>query len=190
MKLIILDRDGVINQDSDQYVRCVDEWIAIPGSLQAIADLSNAGYTIAIATNQSGISRGYYSLDTLDAMHQKMQQLVKEAGGLVDHIAFCPHVDADECQCRKPLPGMLGDLLLTTGALPYRTWMVGDSLRDLQAAWALDIDTALVKTGKGEKTLLNPDLKSSTPIFRDLAHFSQFLLHDEPALEPPTGIIK
>ena len=187
MKLIILDRDGVINQDSDQYVRSVDEWIAIPGSIQAIADLSNAGYTIAIATNQSGIARGYYSLDTLEAMHQKMQQLVKDAGGLVDHIAFCPHVDVDECRCRKPLPGMLSDLLQTTAALPSNTWMVGDSLRDLQAAWALDIDTVLVKTGKGDKTLLNPALKPDTLVFRDLAHFSQHLLKDAPAINPHTG---
>ncbi len=187
MKLIILDRDGVINQDSDQYVRSVDEWIAIPGSIQAIADLSKADFTIAIATNQSGIGRGYYSLVTLDAMHQKMQQLVSDAGGSVDHIVFCPHIDADNCQCRKPLPGMLSQILQTTAAQACETWMVGDSLRDLQAAWALDIKTALVKTGKGEKTLMNPALKTDTAIFRDLAHFSLHLLQDEPPINFSIG---
>lgn len=187
MKLIILDRDGVINQDSDQYVRTVDEWIPIPGSIQAIAALSQAGYTIAIATNQSGIGREYYTLDTLQLMHEKMQQLVSAAGGTVDYIAFCPHIDADQCQCRKPLPGMLSEILETTAAPAATTWMVGDSLRDLQAAWPLNIATALVTTGKGEKTLANPELKPDTPVFSDLAHFSRHLLNGEPALTLPTG---
>ncbi len=181
MQLIILDRDGVINQDSDKYVRTVDEWIPLPGSIQAIADLSKAGFTIAIATNQSGIGRKYYSQATLDAMHLKMDKLVTLAGGKIDHIEFCPHVDADHCQCRKPKSGMLSHILQITAAQPSNCWMVGDSLRDLQAAWPLSIKTALVKTGKGDKTQRHPELPASTPIFQDLAHFAQHLLATKPS---------
>lgn len=176
MQLIILDRDGVINQDSDNYVRTVDEWIPLPGSIEAVAGLSKAGFTIAIATNQSGIGREYYTLATLDAMHLKMDKLVTEAGGKIDQIEFCPHVDADQCQCRKPQPGMLSRILQITGAQPANCWMVGDSLRDLQAAWPLKIKTALVRTGKGEKTQHHPELPTDTPVFDDLAGFAQHLL--------------
>lgn len=176
-KLIILDRDGVINQDSDLYVRSVDEWIPIEGSIQAIADLSRNGYKIAVATNQSGLARGYFSLATLDAMHQKMTQLVTDAGGRVDAIFYCPHGPDDACLCRKPLPGMIHQILQHFGPLQETPWLIGDSLRDLEAAWAVDnIHTALVKTGKGERTLAKTILPEHTQVHNNLESFAQWLL--------------
>ncbi|OUR61151.1 D-glycero-beta-D-manno-heptose-1,7-bisphosphate 7-phosphatase, partial [Bermanella sp. 47_1433_sub80_T6] len=106
-KLIVLDRDGVINYDSDDYVKSVDEWIPLPGSMEALAKLTQAGFKIAIATNQSGISRGYFTVATLAAMHQKMLTLATEAGAKIDYIAYCPHGPDDNCDCRKPLPGLI-----------------------------------------------------------------------------------
>jgi len=180
MKLIILDRDGVINYDSDQYIRTVEQWVALPGSINAIAELSKAGYKIAIATNQSGIGRGYYCVATLTAMHQKMTTLVTDAGGSIDSIVYCPHVADDNCLCRKPLPGMISQILEQFCIADEDTngvWLVGDSLRDIQAAEAMNLRTALVKTGKGERTLANSALNKDTVIFKDLAHFAQHLLH-------------
>lgn len=182
MKLIILDRDGVINYDSDQYIRTVDQWIALPGSINAMADLSKAGYKIAVATNQSGIGRGYYSLTTLAAMHQKMTTLVTAAGGTIDSIAFCPHIADDNCLCRKPLPGMLSQILeqFSIGNADLDdVWFVGDSLRDIQAGTAVNLRTVLVKTGKGEKTLANNTLAKDTAIYQDLADFTQHLLRSQ-----------
>ncbi|EPJ51775.1 MAG: histidinol-phosphate phosphatase family protein [Osedax symbiont Rs2] len=177
IKLVILDRDGVINFDSDNYIRTLQQWQAIPGSIQAIADLSVAGYKIAVATNQSGIARGYYDLKTLEAMHQKMIELVESKGGKIDKIVFCPHLDEDRCACRKPKPGMLEQILEQFSVAHSDACFVGDSLRDLQAAWAIDMPTALVKTGKGQRTLVNTVLPASTLIFEDLADFSRYLLN-------------
>jgi D-glycero-D-manno-heptose 1,7-bisphosphate phosphatase len=182
MKLIILDRDGVINYDSDQYIRTVDQWIALPGSIDAIADLSKAGYKIAIATNQSGIGRGYYTLTTLAAMHQKMTTLVSAAGGTIDSIVYCPHIADDNCLCRKPLPGMLTRILEQFSMANTDlddAWFVGDSLRDIQAGTAVNLRTVLVKTGKGEKTLANNTLAKDTAIYQDLADFALHLLHNQ-----------
>ncbi|EPJ47291.1 MAG: d,D-heptose 1,7-bisphosphate phosphatase [Osedax symbiont Rs1] len=180
MGLIILDRDGVINHDSDNYIRTVAQWVAIEGSIQAIADLSQAGYRIAIATNQSGIGRGYYSLATLSAMHQKMTDLVSAAGGSIAQLVFCPHLPSEHCACRKPEPGMLLQILAAQQKSntidAHQTWFIGDSLRDLQAAWAIDMQTALVKTGKGQRTLDKGVIPAATPVFADLAAFSQHLL--------------
>ena len=178
-KLVILDRDGVINLDSDNYIRTLRQWIAIPSSIQAIADLSAAGYKIAVATNQSGIGRGYYDLATLEAMHQKMIELVEAKGGTIDKIVFCPHLDDDHCTCRKPKPGMLEQILEQFATAQTDAWFVGDSLRDLQAAWALDMPAALVKTGKGQRTLANTVLPESTLVFEDLADFSRYLLNTD-----------
>ena len=176
IKLVILDRDGVINLDSDNYIRTLQQWIAIPSSIQAIAELSRSGYSIAVATNQSGIGRGYYDLATLEAMHQKMIALVEAQGGKIDKIVFCPHLDEDHCHCRKPKPGMLQQILDEFGAQPSSAYFVGDSLRDLQAAWAIDMPAALVKTGKGQRTLDKTALPESTLVFEDLADFSRHLL--------------
>ena len=152
-KLIILDRDGVINYDSDDYIKTVDEWIPLPGSMEAIGKLTKAGYKIAVATNQSGISRGYFNVETLSAMHDKMIKLAAEHGGKFDFIAYCPHGPDDGCDCRKPLPGLIHQIETALGLSAKDYYMVGDSLRDLEAGVAAGMKSVLVKTGKGERTL-------------------------------------
>lgn len=150
--LVILDRDGVINQDSDAYVKTVDEWIPIPGSAAAIARLCQAGYQVAVATNQSGLARGYFSPDDLDAMHAKMTALVAAEGGSFAHIAWCPHGPDDDCDCRKPLPGLIDQIEQALGVSANGATLVGDSLRDLEAGVARGCVPVLVRTGKGIKT--------------------------------------
>lgn len=176
MKLLILDRDGVINYDSDDYIKSVDEWIPLPGAITAIADLSKAGWTVAVATNQSGLARGYYTPATLDAMHQRLRQLVAEQGGDVGLIVHCPHGPDDGCACRKPKPGMLQQIAAHYGVSLAGLWFVGDSRGDLDAALAVDCQPILVKTGKGERTLSNA-LPAGTLIFEDLAAVAAQLLH-------------
>ena len=181
-KLIILDRDGVINEDSDNYIRSVDEWIPVPGSIKAISELSKAGYTIAVATNQSGLARGYFPESELHAMHNKMNTLVEAEGGQIHTILFCPHGPDDLCDCRKPKPGMVEQLLSLHGVKASKTWVVGDSLRDLQAGLGAGCKAALVKTGKGERTLKaieekEPQLKN-IPLFKNLKEFSEQLLSE------------
>ncbi|KFF48465.1 histidinol phosphate phosphatase [Gammaproteobacteria bacterium MFB021] len=151
-KLVILDRDGVINEDSDAYIKSLDEWHPYPTAIEAIATLTQAGWQVAIATNQSGIGRGYYDRNTLDAIHARLRALVHQAGGEIVHIAYCPHLPQDECDCRKPKPGLLFQIQQAL-ALPTLTgsWMVGDSLRDIEAGIAAGAQTALVSTGKGER---------------------------------------
>lgn len=180
-RLVILDRDGVINRDSDHYIKSLDEWIPYPASIEAMARLSHAGWHVAVATNQSGIARGYFDVATLGAMHARLTELVTAAGGHIDHIAYCPHVDADDCDCRKPLPGLLRQIQTALGLDTLEgSWMVGDSLRDLQAGDAVGCRQVLVRTGKGERTLTrHPELaleESDTLIFDDLASFIDWLL--------------
>ncbi len=169
MKLIILDRDGVINQDSDAYIKSVDEFIPLPGSLAAIARLKQAGYTIAVATNQSGIARGYYDEAILAAMHNKLAHLLDEQGGEIDYIAYCPHGPDDKCACRKPLPGLLNEIGDHFNVELTNVPIIGDSLRDIQAAHAVGALPILVKTGKGEHTLANADQINDIPVYADLA---------------------
>lgn len=169
MKLIILDRDGVINEDSDEYIKSVDEFIPLPGSLEAIARLKQAGYTIAVATNQSGISRGYFDEATLAAMHDKLACLLDEQGGEVDYIAYCPHGPDDGCACRKPQPGLLNEIGKHFNVDLTNVPVIGDSLRDIQAARTVGALPILVKTGKGERTLANTDQISDIPVYADLA---------------------
>ena len=176
MKLLILDRDGVINQDSDDYIKSVDEWLPLPGAIAAIANLSKAGWTVAVATNQSGLARGYYDLAALDAMHQQLRKLVAEQGGEVGLIVYCPHGPDDGCDCRKPKPGMLKSIAEHYHVALAGLWFVGDSLGDLQAAVTVDCQPVLVKTGKGERTL-GKDLPAGTLIFEDLAAVAAQLLH-------------
>lgn len=168
MKLLILDRDGVINQDSDAYIKSVEEWLPIPGSIEAIAQLSKAGWTVAVATNQSGIARGYYNIATLDAMHIRLRELVAERGGEVGLIAYCPHGPEDGCECRKPKPGMLNTIARFYSADLKGVWFVGDTQGDLQAALAASCQPVLVMTGKGSRTVNSP-LPAGTLIFDDLA---------------------
>lgn len=183
-KLIILDRDGVINEDRDDYVKSSEEWVPLPGSLEAIALLNQAGYQIAIATNQSGLARGYFNINDLHAMHSKMEKLLKPLGGHIDSIFFCPHMDAHGCDCRKPLPGLMKEIALrykkTNGTTPLAgVPIVGDSLRDLQAGIALGASPHLVLTGKGQKTLAKGGLPEDTQIHPDLLAFANTLLENK-----------
>ncbi|NVK36348.1 MAG: D-glycero-beta-D-manno-heptose 1,7-bisphosphate 7-phosphatase [Gammaproteobacteria bacterium] len=170
-KLIVLDRDGVINYDSDDYIRTVDEWIALPGAMQALGKLTKAGYKIAIATNQSGIARQYFSEDTLDAMHTKMRTLAQEEGAVIDYIAYCPHGPDDNCDCRKPLPGLIHQIAKGLNQDVGGCYMVGDSLRDLQAGQAAGLRPVLVLTGKGQRTLDKGKGLEGVPVYDDLAAF-------------------
>lgn len=175
MKLLILDRDGVINQDSDAYIKTLEEWIPLPGAIEAIARLSKAGWTVAVATNQSGLARGYYAPATLEAMHAHLRQLVAEQGGELGLIVHCPHGPDDGCACRKPRPGML-QAIAAHYALPLAgVWFVGDSSGDLEAARAVDCQPVLVRTGKGERTLAK-ELPAGTLVFEDLAAVADHLL--------------
>lgn len=176
MKLLILDRDGVINYDSDAYIKSLEEWIPIPGSVEAIAQLSKAGWTVAVATNQSGIARGYYPTATLDAMHERLRGLVAEQGGEVGLIVHCPHGPDDGCDCRKPKPGMLKTIAAHYAVELAGLWFVGDSKGDLEAALAVDAQPVLVKTGKGERTL-SKGLPAGTLVFEDLAAVARALIH-------------
>lgn len=179
MSIIILDRDGVINHDSDQYVKSVEEWLPIEGAIDAIAKLTQAGHKIFVATNQSGIGRGYYTVDVLTAMHDKMLSLIHQAGGEIKGIYFCPHHPDENCACRKPLAGML-DQLETEHNLSLSNsdaWFVGDSLRDLQSGLVKKCKPVLVKTGKGTATLAKglPKELSSSLVFDDLLAFANYL---------------
>ena len=168
--LIILDRDGVINHDSREFVKDAAEWVPLPGSIGAIARLSAAGYTVAVASNQSGLARGLFGRNALRAMHRKLRRLVTAAGGSVDRIVVCPHGPDDRCSCRKPQPGLLHRLARHYGTSLKGVPVVGDSLRDLQAATAAGAMPLLVRTGNGRKTLANlPDSLRSVRVFDDLA---------------------
>lgn len=176
VKLIVLDRDGVINEDSDAYVKSPDEWIPIPGSLQAIARLCKAGWTVAVATNQSGVARGLFDASTLEDMHFKMQQLVMEEGGRIDLIVHCPHGPEEGCECRKPKAGLFRSIaehfsLTDLKGVP----VVGDSYRDLHAGMLLGGTPYLVRTGKGLRTLEGV-LPPNTQVFDDLAAVADHLL--------------
>jgi D-glycero-D-manno-heptose 1,7-bisphosphate phosphatase len=176
LKLLILDRDGVINYDSDAYIKTVEEWIPLPGSVEAIAQLSKAGWTVAVATNQSGIARGYCAVATLDAMHERLRSLVAEQGGELGLVVYCPHGPDDGCDCRKPKPGMLKTIAAHYDVALTNLWFVGDTLGDLEAAKAVDCQPVLVKTGKGAKTL-GKTLPVGTLIFDDLAAVAAELVH-------------
>ncbi|MDQ7914090.1 D-glycero-beta-D-manno-heptose 1,7-bisphosphate 7-phosphatase [Pseudomonas sp. 102515] len=180
MKLIVLDRDGVINVDSDDYVRSAEQWQPLPGSLAAIARLNRAGWQVAVATNQSGLARGYFTEDDLAAMHEKLQRLLAEEGGRVDLILHCPHGPEAGCSCRKPLPGLFRAIAHHYGRTDLSgVPVVGDSLRDLEAGVALGCTPCLVRTGKGERTLAKP-LPSGTQVFADLAAVADHLLEEAP----------
>jgi D-glycero-D-manno-heptose 1,7-bisphosphate phosphatase len=169
MKLIILDRDGVINQDSDLYIKSAEEWVPLPGSLDAIARLNQWGYRVVVCTNQSGIGRGLFGMDTLNAIHEKMIKAASHVGGSIDAIFFCPHTNADNCNCRKPKAGMYKEIAERYNVDLTGVPAVGDSLRDLQAAVSVGAQPMLVLTGKGKKTKIDPALPEGTQVFADLA---------------------
>ena len=178
MKLVILDRDGVINQDSDDYIKSPEEWTPIPGSLEAIARLHREGYKVVIATNQSGVARGLFTLDTLARIHNKMLELVRDKGGEIDAMFFCPHGPDDGCRCRKPLPGLFEEIAdrLKVNLSLNGVWTVGDSERDITAAATVGAKAALVRTGKGQHTLKKSKALDGVPVYADLAAFTDALL--------------
>ncbi|PZW84928.1 D-alpha,beta-D-heptose 1,7-bisphosphate phosphatase [Pseudomonas sp. 2848] len=165
----------MINHDSDAYIKSLEEWVPIPGSIEAIAQLSKAGWTVAVATNQSGIARGYYSPETLEAMHARLRALVAEQGGEVGLIVHCPHGPDAGCDCRKPKPGMLLAIAEHYQVPLAGVWFVGDSKGDLDAALAVDAQPVLVKTGKGERSL-EKGVPQTTLIFDDLAAIARELI--------------
>lgn len=174
-RFVILDRDGVINHDSDDYIKSPEEWIPVERSLEAIARLCDHGFRIVVVTNQSGIARGYFDLNTLERIHDKMRRLVTGHGGNIDAIYFCPHGPEDQCGCRKPATGLLEQFARDFGIALENLPLVGDSLRDLQAAQAVGAKPLLVRTGKGERTLQqHPDLNVS--VFRNLYDASEYIL--------------
>lgn len=168
MKLVILDRDGVINYDSDQFIKTPDEWKPIPGSLEAIARLNQNGYRVMVATNQSGIGRGLFDMAALNAINGKMYKLLALAGGRIDALFFCPHTSDSACVCRKPNPGMLEEIAQRFNTDMKDVPCIGDSLRDLQCAHAVSAQPILVLTGKGKKTQQVGGLPDKTLIFPDL----------------------
>ena len=175
MKLVILDRDGTINHDSEHYIKSLEEWRPLKGSLEAIARLTQAGYRIVVATNQSGIARGLFSTRTLFDIHDVIQRSALQAGGRIDAFFFCPHAADAGCQCRKPQPGMLLEVARRFNIALEDTYMVGDGLRDVQAAAAAGARPVLVLTGKGQKTQGEGKLPSGTQVFADLAAFAEHL---------------
>ncbi len=176
MKLVILDRDGVINQDSDTFIKTPDEWIPIPGSLEAIARLNQADYRVVVATNQSGIARGMFNIMALNAIHQKMHSAAQSVGAEIDAVFFCPHAADDSCDCRKPQPGMLHTIAKRFDVSLKGLPMIGDSLRDLQAGFVVGCAPYLVMTGKGEKTLAKGGLPPGTTSYPNLAAVVDHLL--------------
>ena len=186
MSLLILDRDGVINEDSSDYIKGLAEWFPIAGSIEAIAELSRAGYRIAIATNQSGLSRGLFSQDDMAAIHATLCRLVAERGGRISGIFYCPHLPGEGCRCRKPATGLLEDIESELGEPARDAIFIGDNLKDLQAARAFGCQPVLVRTGKGratEKALRDPavDLASpgAIPVYDDLAAAASAILHSQ-----------
>jgi D-glycero-D-manno-heptose 1,7-bisphosphate phosphatase len=176
VKLIVLDRDGVINYDSEQFIKSPDEWRPIPGSLEAISRLNHAGFRVVVATNQSGLGRGLFDMATLIAINDKMHKALAQLGGRIDAVFYCPHTADSGCECRKPKPGMLTEIGNRFGVELTGVPCVGDSVRDLQAAAAVEAQPILVLSGKGEKTLRDGVFPTNTVIFPDLAFVATALL--------------
>lgn len=175
-RLIILDRDGVINFESKEFIKSPEEFTPIPGSLEAISKLNQAGFIVCVATNQSGVGRGLFTEETLNNIHNKMRKLLNEVGGHIDDIMYCPHLPDENCECRKPKPGMIQALLDKWQVSAENTYVIGDSLRDLQAGQALGCHVILVKTGNGVRTLSeHPELNQGLN-FENLDQAVQYLL--------------
>lgn len=177
IKLIILDRDGVVNEDSPEYIKSPTEWHAIPGSLEAIAKLNQANFKVVVATNQSGLARGYFTQETLEQIHQKMLTQIANVGGHLDGIFICPHGPQDNCDCRKPKPGLLLQIAAKFNLKPEELLLIGDSMRDLLAAKACGANAILVKTGNGTKTLANQQI--TVPIFDNLAQAATAIIENK-----------
>ncbi len=179
MKLVILDRDGVINQDSVNFIKNTNEWIALPGSLEAIALLNQSGFRVVIATNQSGIARGLFDMATLNAIHDKMHRALAQMGARIDAMFYCPHAADDNCTCRKPKTGMIEDIARRFSVDLSEVYAVGDSLRDLQAFHDAGCKPILVRSGKGEETLAYGNMPKGTLVFADLAEATQQIISED-----------
>ena len=176
MKLAILDRDGVINFDSDQYIKSPAEWRPIPGSIEAIARLNQSGFRIAVATNQAGIGRGLFDMATLNAINDKMMEMVFRQGGRIDALFFCPHTASEACGCRKPRTGMFEEIAARFHTDLKNVPVVGDSLKDLQAADAVGAQPLLVLTGKGKRTREEGAMPRRTLVFENLAEAAKHVV--------------
>lgn len=186
MKLVILDRDGTINVDSDEFIKSPDEWQPLPGALEAIARLNHAGWHVAVASNQSGLGRGLFDVASLNAIHAKMHKAVAALGGRIDAVFYCPHSPDEGCQCRKPLPGLFEQIGERFGVDLKTTPVVGDTLRDLQAGALVGCPPHLVLTGKGAAMrgrALPETFPPGTRVHEDLAAFADWLVA-RPALAP------
>jgi len=179
MKLIILDRDGVINYDSDEYIKSAEEWQPIPGSLDAIARLHHAGYHVVVASNQAGIARGKFDIDSLNDIHQKMHRLLGQYGGVINAVFFCPHGPDDNCECRKPKPGLLLEVAKRLRTTLEGVYTVGDKLTDLEAASAAGAIPVLVKTGYGRTIVNARKVPDGVEVYDNLAAFVDTLLETE-----------
>lgn len=171
MALIILDRDGVINEDSDDYIKSPDEWIPIAESLEAITKLSQNGYQVVIATNQSGIGRKLFTIETLNAIHMKMNTHLAQFGGVIDAIFFCPHLPKDDCSCRKPKPGLYNDISDRLRIPLNKVYCVGDKMTDIKATQSAGGKPVLVRTGKGQAEIDQGLVPEGIPIYDNLAAF-------------------
>lgn len=172
MSLIVLDRDGVVNEEVADHVASPDAWVPVPGSLEAMARLGQAGHRLVIASDQPAIGRGLITPDTLFAIHRRMQRELTAVGGSVDGLFFCPHLPEDDCRCRKPRPGLLEDIGRRFQVEAGDMLVVGDQLGDLEAAISAGADPVLVRTGHGEATLAALDERPDVPVYRDLNEFS------------------
>ena len=188
MKLVILDRDGTINADSDEFVKSPEEWLPLPGALEAIARLNHAGWHVVIASNQSGLGRGLFDVASLNAMHAKMHRLLAAAGGRIDAVFYCPHAPDDDCACRKPKPGLFEQIGERFGIDLAAVPTAGDSPRDLQAGAAAGCEPHLVLTGKGVAYAGQPlpaSFPAHTIVHDNLAGFAQFIVEREAAFRKP-----
>lgn len=177
-KLVILDRDGTINLDRDDFVKSPQEWEPLPGSLEAIARLNHAGWHVVVASNQSGLGRGLFDMAHLNAMHDKMHKLLAAVGGRIDAIFYCPHAPEDDCACRKPRAGLFEQIGARFGVSLKSVPAVGDSLRDLLAGASVGCQPHLVLTGKSAG--LTPEqiqgLPAGSRVHADLAAFADHLI--------------
>ena len=183
MKLVILDRDGTLNHDSDEFIKSPEEWQALPGALEAVGRLNNAGYHVVLATNQSGLGRGLLDVASLNAIHKRMLKQLAAVGGRIDAIFYCPHTPEDACTCRKPLPGLIEQVADRFGIDVKDVPFVGDSLRDMQAAAAAGCLPHLVLTGNSlalRGASLPPTFPAGTQMHTDLNAFVDALLKKTP----------
>jgi D-glycero-D-manno-heptose 1,7-bisphosphate phosphatase len=180
VKLIVLDRDGTLSPDPEDFVRAPEDWVPLPGALEAVARLNHGGWRVVLASNQSGLGRGLFDMATLNAVHARMHKLLAAAGGRIEAVFFCPHAPEDECCCRKPAAGLFLDIARRMGVPPDSMVAAGDSVRDVQAAAAAGCEAHLIRTGQslpvGDGAPLPPDVPAGTQVHADLSAFADFVL--------------